>query len=401
MWKSIPEKPVPVNYDPGITPNTFIGKIGAIGTQASGKTRALMAVANFTSRKSIYSWDEDDNIAGTISVQPFTVDFSNIARRVVLVDNHGQNSLESLRISVAKSGETYRGLIVFIDSIGWNFSNVSLWQTKNLSDALGNPELPILLLITKTDLIKTLIKKEIIDEIAHAIVTSVNTLKQGDKIPYYNRIKNKVEWIVYNPEGELVPFTVLEQVFVNAVDSYLRTNIENGLSKINSRILVRSLLLAYADLIKSWIQNIPEYSMKYSTIKFSDNLILSLNYYRPTSIETEISWSKIVPASNEIEPMFPLSTFSYERILDTFKRNTIIPLDHALEDIVEKAKSILPVNCKIITTVAVDTISNEGIKNLVENIEKFVSTIKTEKSDTRNVSPYVKAIPPPPKPKRL
>ena len=94
MWKSIPEKPVPVNYDPGITPNTFIGKIGAIGTQASGKTRALMAVANFTSRKSIYSWDEDDNIAGTNTVQPYTVEFSNIARRVVLDDNPGQNSLE-------------------------------------------------------------------------------------------------------------------------------------------------------------------------------------------------------------------------------------------------------------------------------------------------------------------
>ena len=157
MWKSTPEKSVPVYYDPGMTSNTFTGKIGVIGSQASGKTRALMAIANFTSRKPVYSWEEEKNLSGTISVQPFTVDFPNTKTRVVLVDNPGQNSLENLRISVARSGGIYRGLIVFVDSIGWNFSNVSLWQTKSISDALGNPELPILLLLTKTDLIKTLI----------------------------------------------------------------------------------------------------------------------------------------------------------------------------------------------------------------------------------------------------
>ena len=45
---------------------SFIGKFAAVGMGGAGKTRAVMEIANYLLDEQKYSWEEEENISGTL-----------------------------------------------------------------------------------------------------------------------------------------------------------------------------------------------------------------------------------------------------------------------------------------------------------------------------------------------
>ena len=111
----------------------FLGKIAALGQGGSGKTFLINTIANYLAEKQVYNWDEESNMAGTIAVTPYMLDFPD-KRRIIINDNPGQDSLEFIRNIIASQGDVYQGLVVVVDAVGWNFRNVGLYQAKSLVD---------------------------------------------------------------------------------------------------------------------------------------------------------------------------------------------------------------------------------------------------------------------------
>ena len=51
----------------------FVGKFAAVGQGGSGKTRAVAEIANYLSNRTKYGWIEESNLAGTLTVTPYSV----------------------------------------------------------------------------------------------------------------------------------------------------------------------------------------------------------------------------------------------------------------------------------------------------------------------------------------
>ncbi|HKZ42114.1 MAG TPA: hypothetical protein VJ044_14210 [Candidatus Hodarchaeales archaeon] len=360
-----------------------------------------MAVSNYIQRRNAHSWTEDKNVSGSSAVHPFTIEFINSNKKVILVDNPGQNSLENVRTFVARSGQPYRGLMIFVDSLAWNLGFVSFQQALQLSTVIGNRSFPVLVVLTKKDLLLSLVKHEKIDGIATAMMDSLKHLSEQTRIPYFNQNKKSLEWLDYGISGDLAPFTRLEQIFTNAIEGHFRKNSLEGMSPGNIRVIVRSFLAASSEFIKSWLA-LKEYKTKYPNLTFPDDFQSDLCNYRGTSLEFETPWSKISPSNTE--PTFPLSLLEYNRVLDTLKRACLAPtsVSERNKELIASLRNFLP-NCQPLEPVAVDTQTNDGIMSLSAGIEGLYDLIaRNEPNPASEKTPsFSVALPPKPKPRDL
>ena len=104
----------------------FLGKFACVGQGGSGKTRTVVEVTNYLSETNEILWSEESNLAGTLTVTPysFTLPANSVNSenyKIIVADNPGQNSLEMVRLSVARAGSDYAGIIIFADALSWNF----------------------------------------------------------------------------------------------------------------------------------------------------------------------------------------------------------------------------------------------------------------------------------------
>jgi len=305
---------------------SFIGKFAAVGQGGSGKTRGIAEIANYLAKQILYPWDEESNMAGTLTVTPYSMsipsaknitpgsfDQQQNVRRIILADNPGQNSLELVRISVAKSGANYKGLIIFADAIGWNFHSVGISHAKSISKYLETKNLPVALITSKADIINAFQQTSFLNDIIACLSTALKSADNGQLIPYFDRVHNsQKQFHLQVLEGGWISFTQLEQFLVNALDANYYQS-ENGFTFMNRRLFVRSLLLGYCDYYR---KEYPEFIQSYPVFNAIDeNLLNSLNYHRPTSYETGTPWNVLASqrrsgsSVTKNEPPFRLDAF--------------------------------------------------------------------------------------------
>ena len=277
----------------------FIGKFAAVGQGGSGKTRAIAEIANYLSETPKYTWTEESNLAGTLTVTPYSVSFPSNSdngdmNKIIIADNPGQNSLEMVRLSVARAGSDYAGIIIFADALSWNFREVGITHAESIAKYLDAEDLPVAFITAKADMILKFQQTNLLHDIVFVLTNAINQIQEGMVVPYYNRVKNKQESFVFFSNDGWLPFTQLEQVLINALDQEYFDN-STGLTTMNRRIFVRSLLLGFCDYYR---KEYPEYVRQYSVFNAIDrNLLNSLNYHRPSAFETETPWKVLAAQS--------------------------------------------------------------------------------------------------------
>ena len=382
----------------------YIGKLGLLGTVGSGKTKFIKLLANLANKRIVYNYDETEEANGTLNAQPYSLPLIN-NERILIIDNPGQNSLSSLRTTVA--GDSYKGLIVVLDAIGKNFWSESLKQCNDIINAIQNDTLPIIIIVNKYDLQTTLLgRKSFVDDLALLIEKIVHSIEYGKKLPYFDRTSNKVEYLPFDSPSNSLSFTQLEQVIVNGLDNYFNLNPVNGFTKLNIRLLVRSLLLGFCSQFKSYRQ-LPEFKQKHPNLLIPDDIQDTLLYFRPTAFENKTTWPKMANYDQAKEPLVPLEYFTYAQIATVLKRDVIITDESQINEFISSASKKYDIWGHYLYNIhkreSLEAIL-EGITNLSEtDYFKAQEVTKPDKATTIKSNlpkSNFQATKPPPKPKR-
>lgn len=354
---------------------TFIGKFAAVGMGGAGKTRAVLEIANYLSGEKKYSWLEEENIAGTMTVTPYSFVLPSKNKKIIIADNPGQNSLELVRISVAKSGGDYKGILIFADALGWNFNEIGIIHAESIAQYLNTEDLPVAFITSKADMIIKMQQTGLLTDIAQAISDAIVLSFDKMNIPFFDRVHKRMSSFSLRINSGWIPFTHIEQILINQLDEKFAERVE-GFTYMNRRLLSRSLLLGFCNYYK---KEYPEYISKYPIFNAIDeNLINSLNYHRPSAMETDTPWNVLAAQSrsgittkNEIP--FRIDAFdesSIEYVLRNFCLGTQ-SRHYQLEG--EMRKRALDNGWKFVASAYTDSLSTPGIERSVKCIEKLVN----------------------------
>lgn len=373
-----------------------------MGSVGSGKTKFIKLLANLANKRIVYNYDESEEANGTLNAQPYSLPLTN-NERLLIIDNPGQNSLASLRSTVA--GDSYKGLVVVLDAIGKNFWQDSLKQCDEIIQFMKD-KLPIIFIINKYDLqIALLGRKAFVDELALLIEKIVTSIEYGKKLPYFDRTSNKVEYLPFDSPSNSLAFTQLEQVIVNGLDQHFNLNPVSGFSRLNIRLLVRSLLLGYCNQFKSY-STLPDFKQKHPSLFIPDDIQNILLYFRPTSYENKTPWTKMANNDRAKEPSLPLEYFKYANIASILKRDVIITEEDQINEFISNVSK----KYDIWGHYTYNINKRETLEKILEGITKFTETdyfkekeqVKQQKDEVKANLPKstFQAIKPPPKPKR-
>lgn len=345
-------------------------KIGSVGPQGSGKTRTLLEINNFLSGNQ-NSWQEEEQISGTTVVMPYTLTINK--KKVIIADNPGQNSLEMVRKSVAQSGADYSGIIIFIDAIQFNFREIGMLHATSIAEYVKLKELPVAIITTKADLINHFFQSVLLSKICYTIESAVQNCQSGQKVPFFNRIRNAGMTFDISINNGWISFLQLEQLIVNALDLQFSTQYVPGFTKMNIRLFVRSLLLGYCQYYREqypdYIQKFPVFNSLYNDTE----LINSLNYNRPTATETSTEWKVIASQSrtaitSKNEPPFQQSAFFANNIDYVLRHYCLATPTKAIEWQGKVRQRIMEKGWHLVGNTFTDCVSLQGIQSILKII---------------------------------
>ena len=359
-----------------------------MGQGGSGKSRAVVELVNFLAESKKYDWIEESNLSGTLTVTPYTLTLPASSQKIIISDNPGQNSLEMVRLSVARAGSNYSGIIIFADAMSWNFREVGILHDESIAKYLNSDELPVAFITTKADMIFKFQQTNLLNDITFVIANSIANLQDQMTVPYFNRVKKREEAFLLYLKDDWVPFTQLEQVLINALDQEFMDN-SSGFTTMNRRLFVRSLLLGFCDYYR---KEFPEYIRQYPVFNAIDSHLLnSLNYHRPSAYETETPWKILasqsksgITSKNEIpfrKDAFNVSSIEY--VLRNFCLGTQTR-HYELEGMM-RARAYEN-GWKFVASAYTDSVTKPGIERTIECIKKLVSesNIRTESQTSSN-----------------
>lgn len=360
----------------------FLGKIAALGQGGSGKTFLINTIANYLAEKQIYNWDEESNMAGTIAVTPYILDFPD-KRRIIVNDNPGQDSLEFIRNIIASQGDVYQGLLIVVDAIGWNFRNVGLLQAKSLVEFNKSLDfLPLIVIISKRDLRDHLIKTNKIPVLATVMASAVTKLGSDFDVTYQSRMyKKTLSNHISLKDPSLIPLTVIEQILTNAIDEYLKKDPITGFTKMNVRLFVRAFLLGYCEAMKSML-DLSKYPV-FASIG-DPSLVNRLNYHRPTAYETGSGWEKLGKSSKAdnkvlVEPYVLRQTFD-SKTIELIITNYVLASETKIKEFMEQIKLIGQDKWQIVSSCFTSSIERKGKEQIKETLIKLLDVVSEQKS---------------------
>lgn len=359
----------------------FLGKIAALGQGGSGKTFLINTMANYLADKELYNWNEEANIAGTIAVTPYSLKFHD--RRVIVNDNPGQDSLEFLRNLIASQGEVYQGFIIVVDSVGWNFRKVGLMQAESMVSTLKNKNLPLIVIISKRDLRDYLFQSNKISVIATVMANAIKNIDTGYDLVYNSRMyKKRLDHTVKLQDSSLIPFTVIEQVLTNALDTYLEDEPIKGFTKMNVRLFIRSFLLGYMEAMKTMI-DLAKYPI-FASIG-DPNLVNRLNYHRPTAFETGSGWEKLGKTTSGkpgiSEPPIIRQTMD-SKTIELVINNFVLASESKVQEFVDDMKKSGKGKWNVISFCYTNALERSGKEQIKNTLLSLIQEIEEQKNST-------------------
>lgn len=359
----------------------FLGKIAALGQGGSGKTFLINSIANYLAEKQLYNWNEESNMAGTIAVTPYILDFPD-KRRIIVNDNPGQDSLEFIRNIVASQGDVYQGIIVVVDAVGWNFRKIGLYQVKSMVEELKKTDLPLILVISKRDLRDSLLQSNTISILATVMANAIKKVSSEFELTFKSRMYSKsIAQKINLTDASLIPLTVIEQILTNELDKYLEEEPIKGFTKMNVRLFVRSFLLGYCEAMKSMI-DLSKYPV-FASIG-DPNLVNRLNYHRPTAFETGSGWEKLGKNKNPgkpnlSEPPILRQTFD-SKTIETIIQNYVLASEPKVEGFVEEMKKAGQGKWNVVSFCYTNALERSGKEQIKNTLLQLLNVIAEQKS---------------------
>lgn len=346
------------------------GRILVVGSQGGGKT----AMATRLASRSDSSVEYKEEFGGTIETEYLKVNFEKNTFFALLLPIGGQEKWSNLRKAY---GETAESLIAVIDSTTKIFWPSSIKQAYQISSQIPYDEYPIGVCVTKRDL-NEIIKKNI-DEFTKIIVEGFEKVKEYG-LQYYSRgfkvIKREIPPLV---NVEKIPFSIAEQIIVNALENKYFDNVDHnnpntavmklkGMSLVNVRLFSRALAT----------------TLSQGGGEDQSAVLALLNDMRPTLLELDSSWDSLIKkypkAGNE--PWIK-SNFTEEEIKVAIIDNLL-----AKEEDIEKFSNKInelkkETGWKIAQIVHASTFSEEGLDEISLMVKDIMLKINKSKPDEK------------------
>jgi len=254
------------------------GKILVVGTQGGGKTAMATRLASLSNPDIKFK----EELGGTIETEYLRYSPSNSNMFSLLLPIGGQEKWTKLRKAY---GETAEGMLVVLDSCTKEFWQSSLLQARTISPRIPFTNYPIGIVVNKRDLNETLRDQSRV--IAQTITNGFEAAKRLG-VTYYSRGHKIIKREIPPIETEEVPFSVGEQIIVNALEREFFTDLEPGnarkgtmklpgLSLVNCRMFSRALAIAISK--KKGADDMAVFSL--------------LNDMRPTMLELDTEWTAL------------------------------------------------------------------------------------------------------------
>ena len=301
------------------------GRILVVGSQGGGKTFLATKLSQKTTGEATYQ----EEFGGTIETEFLKVAFENGKYFSLLLPIGGQEKWASLR---SQFGETAEGIIVILDGMTKEFWPNSIRQATSLASMVPYDDYPIIAVITKEDQSKLIFKeiKKFCQVISDGIKKAIN-----DGVQYYSRGFKIIERFELVQDPEQIPFSLFEQIIVNALEKEFFTDIVPGDAKkaktllpgfslVNCRLFARALTTALSEGKSE-----------------NQSAVLSLlNEMRPTMLELDAEWNSLLkkyPAAGQ-EP-YVNGNVSLEQIEDAIK-NKLLAGEYDIEKMKKELRDL-------------------------------------------------------------
>ena len=344
--------------------SNYLGKIATFGPAGSGKTHLITRIINDITLENTYLGDEEQELAGISNVANYHLDFRPYGRFIMHI-NSNYSTLRQISELMKNLSDIYQGLIIVLDAIGWNFRNIAKYQADQLRHFSNYLEIPICLMVNKRDLAE-IILKNYIDDISEIIDQTMKQIHTWRKLHYFNYTHRQINFIKLTKLNiEAISFPIFEQILVYILDKWNRKVEVPGMTNLNVRILIRSLLLALLEI--------------QSPNVVTEELKNCLNYYRPTSYETEITWTQMMaPLDKKMqEPVFDATKITTD-IIKTLLLDQILANEEKVKQFYDELQNLTELSkWNVVNYCYTDSITREGRKVILDTFTIFLKEVAT------------------------
>ena len=356
----------------------FGGKIAIIGQTGSGKTHLITRMINDLALETLFPWDEENELGGTSKITHYNMELSPHGRFILqATTNH--STLKEIQLSMKNKGNAFKGLLLISDAISWNYSQIGVYQADQLRHFAKRSNIPICLIVNKKDLATKFLKEGLLDKVLELFDKTLNDISSLSKIHYINRVDRTSNFIhIQTKNDQNISFLHLEQLFCSTLDLWNKSANIKGLTFVNIRILVRSLLLGlYEHFIKNG-----------TNLTIDENLRNRLNYYRPTAFETGVNWNIISQDINDNgkikEPVFNVQ-FLDKKILKAVFINDVIATEEKVINFCQQLSNLEELNkWNLASNCFTDSVSKNGRKLIYDTLILFIKQILKENPNQTN-----------------
>ena len=338
------------------------GRILVVGSQGGGKTFLATKLSQKTTGEASYQ----EEFGGTIETEFLKVSFENGKYFSLLLPIGGQEKWASLR---SQFGETAEGIIVILDGMTKEFWPNSIKQATSLASMVPYDNYPIIAVITKEDQSKLIFKD--VKKFSEVIVEGIKkAIKDG--VQYFSRGFKVIERFELVQDPTKIPFSLFEQIVVNALEKEFFTDIVPGDAKkaktllpgfslVNCRLFSRALTTALSEG------------------KSENQLaVLSLlNEMRPTMLELDAEWNALVkkyPAAGQ-EPYVNGNDLTQEKIEDAIK-NKLLATEYDIEKMKRELRDLSTVTgWNVIGAIHCSAFVEDGLMHIADLTHMLIRKI--------------------------
>ncbi|MHA2499698.1 MAG: hypothetical protein ACXAEL_09060 [Candidatus Hodarchaeales archaeon] len=355
-------------YSPGMeTEKLSAGRILVVGSQGGGKTALATKLAARTDRNIQYR----EEFGGTIETEYLRLEYDGGNLFSLLLPIGGQEKWGSLRTA---HGEAAEGIVTILDSITKGFWPSSLSQAMEVSPVVPYNNYPIGVVVTKEDL--NVLIRENLDQFCEVILKGIQEARTDGGISYHARGFRVVERFA-RVESEKLPFSVAEQIIVNALEQEYFTQVVpgsasegtqllKGFSLVNCRLFSRALASAISQPHKDDDQE-----------RDPRAILRLLNDMRPTLLELDTSWEDLqrrYPRAGQ-EP-FVSTSVSEDEIRNAIL-SKLLAEEKDIESFEKQAEKIgASTGWKVQGTVHASVFSEEGLEQISELMRRILAAVQ-------------------------
>ncbi|MHA2364852.1 MAG: hypothetical protein ACXAC7_12930 [Candidatus Hodarchaeales archaeon] len=287
------------------------GRILVVGNQASGKTAFATKISALTNPDITYYED----FSGTVQTEYLRANYGKLF--ALLLPIGGQEKWAKLRSAYAGTAE---GMVVVMDSTTKLFWPSSIRQAIDISSRIPYDNYPMTIVISKKD--QNELFQSQASEMARIISEGFQKFRDSGLSYHARGYTIKEKHIDKIAEGS-IPFSIAEQIIVNSLEQEYFENIKPGFadsgkrkfqefSLVNCRMFSRAITSAFVLL-----------NMEY--LLHQTAILSLLNDMRPTMLELETSWDKLLTKYPEAgsEPLIGDEDLSAERIKDIITKHLL------------------------------------------------------------------------------